>query len=291
MSNVVSIEQPATVPQLKAGGKLAAIVPHDLDSAYRLAKAVHMSGLAPKGLEKPEAIMIAIMHGMEVGLPPMMALQKIAVINGRPTIWGDGALGLVRGSGVCEYVTEKIEGTGDNRTAVCTAKRKGEPEPITRRFSIADAKRASLWDKGGPWKQYPERMLAMRARAFALRDGFADVLGGLYLTEELQGTENGTMKDITAPPPPPMPLPPHDAMVRAALDQIESPRVIEGVVQETGEIISITTEAFEDWIARLKAADAATQEEIFECEIGPAREDGRVSGAQYDELLSVVKGA
>lgn len=281
MTNVVPLEQNSPLPTLKAGGKLAAIVPQDLDSAYRLAKAVCLSGLAPKGLEKPEAVMIAIMHGMEVGLTPMMALQKIAVINGRPTIWGDGALGLVRGSGLCEYVTEKIEGIGDKRVAICTAKRKGEPDPIVRRFSVDDAKRASLWDKGGPWKQYPERMLAMRARAFALRDGFADVLGGLYLTEELQGTENGTMKDITAPPPPPVP----------AAQPIPIEQVIEGVIAETGEIIPITTRAFEDWIERLKAADAQTQEEIFECEIAPAREDGRVSAEQYAELQSVVKGA
>lgn len=275
MSNVVPIEQP--LPVLKAGGKLAAIIPQDIDSAYRLAKAVCLSGLAPKGLDKPEAVMIAIMHGMEVGLTPMMALQKIAVINGRPTIWGDGALGLVRGSGLCEYVTEKIEGMGDKRVAVCVAKRKGEPDPITRRFSVDDAKRASLWDKGGPWKQYPERMLQMRARAFALRDGFADVLGGLYLTEELQGTERTDMKDISAPPPPSEPMP--------------IAQQIEGTIAETGEIIPITTAAFDDWISRLRSADISTQEEIFECEIAPAREDGRVSAEQYAELQSLVRGA
>lgn len=280
MSNVVPIEQTQALPALKSGGKLAAIVPQDLDSAYRLAKAVCLSGLAPKDLEKPEAVMIAIMHGMEVGLTPMMALQKIAVINGRPTIWGDGALGLVRGSGLCEYVTEKIEGLGDKRVAICTAKRKGEPEPIVRRFSIDDAKRASLWDKGGPWKQYPERMLAMRARAFALRDGFADVLGGLYLTEELQGTENSAMRDVTAPPPPPAPP-----------TQIEA-QSAEIVNAETGEIIEpISKATYDDWIARLRAADPATQEEIFECEIAPAREDGRVSAEEYAELQSLVRSA
>jgi hypothetical protein len=284
MSNIVSIDQTAAVPQLKAGGKLAAIVPQDLDSAYRLAKAVCLSGLAPKGLEKPEAVMIAIMHGMEVGLTPMMALQKIAVINGRPTIWGDGALGLVRGSGLCEYVTEKIEGTGDSRVAICTAKRKGEPEPIVRRFSIADAKRASLWDKGGPWKQYPERMLAMRARAFALRDGFADVLGGLYLTEELQGTEAPGMKDVTAPPPPPAQPVPVAQMIEA--------QTAETVNTETGEIVEPISQAtYDDWIARLRAADPAAQEELFECEISPAREDGRVSAEQYAELQSLVRSA
>jgi hypothetical protein len=49
---------------------------------------------------------------------------------------------------------------------------------------VADAKAAGLWAKGGPWTQYPKRMLAMRARGFALRNAFADVLRGLVTAEE-----------------------------------------------------------------------------------------------------------
>lgn len=182
MSDVAVIEPR---PALVAGKRPQAIVPHDLDGAYRLAKAICAAGMAPRGMETPEKCMIAIMRGMEVGLTPFMALDKIAIVNGRPMIWGDGALGLVRGSGLCEYVKETIEGADDARIAVCEVKRRGEPEPIRRMFSVADAKKASLWGKAGPWQQYQERMLQMRARAFALRDGFADVLGGLYIREEV----------------------------------------------------------------------------------------------------------
>jgi hypothetical protein len=141
--------------------------------------------------------MVAIMHGLEVGLTPMAALQRIAVVNGRPTIWGDGAMGLVRGSGACEYIRETIAGDGESMVATCQAKRKGEVEPIVGLFSVADAKKAGLWNKQGPWTQFPKRMLQMRARAFCLRDGFADVLGGLYLREEIE--------DSARPAPPPRP--------------------------------------------------------------------------------------
>lgn len=192
MSNVTNI---APRP-LAAGGKLSAIVPQTMDEAYRLAKAICMAGMAPKGMDSPEKCMISIMRGMEVGLTPMMALDKIAIVNGRPVIWGDGAMGLVRGSGVCDWVKEYIDGEGDNRVGVCIAKRRGEAEPIERRFSIADARKANLWGKSGPWSQFPERMLQMRARAFCLRDLFADVLGGLYLREEM---EDDNAKNITHP--------------------------------------------------------------------------------------------
>ena len=155
------------------------------DDAFRFAKMVSGSEFAPKDFKgKPESCLLAIQHGSEVGLSPMQSLQSIAVINGRPTIWGDAALALVQSCPVCEYVREYIEGDGDNLTAVCEAKRQGYPSPSVSRFSVADAKKAGLWGKSGPWTQYPTRMLALRARGFALRNAFADALRGLITAEE-----------------------------------------------------------------------------------------------------------
>jgi hypothetical protein len=200
-TDVAIQEQPR--PNLIAGGRPMAIVPTSMDEAWRLGKAICMAGMAPRGMESPEKCMIAIMRGMEVGLSPMQALDKIAVVNGRPTIWGDGAMALVRGSGVCDGVSERIDGTGDHRNAICEARRKGERDPTVRSFSVAQAKEAGLWGKAGPWKQFPDRMLQMRARAFALRDLFADVLGGLYLREELEDEGKVAGSVIEGPSAPP----------------------------------------------------------------------------------------
>jgi hypothetical protein len=163
------------------------------DDAFRFAKMVAASEFAPKDFRgKPESCLLAIQHGSEVGLSPMQSLQSIAVINGRPTIWGDAALALVQSSPVCEYVREYVEGEGDNLTAVCECKRKGYPAPTVSRFSMADAKRAGLAGKSGPWSQYPARMLALRARGFALRNAFADALRGLITAEEAQDYPTAT---------------------------------------------------------------------------------------------------
>jgi hypothetical protein len=157
------------------------------DDAFRFAKMVSQSEFAPKDFKgKAESCLLAIQHGSEVGLSPMQSLQSIAVINGRPTIWGDAALALVQACPVCEYVREYMEGEGDSLTAVCEAKRQGYPAPSVSRFSVADAKKASLWGKTGPWTQYPSRMLQLRARGFALRNAFADALRGLVTAEEAQ---------------------------------------------------------------------------------------------------------
>lgn len=224
------VSEAPRLPSLQAGGSVKAIVPQDFDGAWRIANAVTKAGMAPKGLDTPEKAMVAIMHGMEVGMTPMAALQSIAVVNGRPTIWGDGAIGLVRGSGKCEWIKERVDGEGDNMVATCEVKRKGENDPIKASFSVADAKKASLWGKAGPWQQYPKRMLAMRARAFALRDGFADVLRGLGIAEEVQDTP---MRDVTPPKPPAPPAPPTEDMQPA--DVVQGERVIDGEIIDPQE--------------------------------------------------------
>lgn len=157
-----------------------------LEDAFRFAIAVTKSRLAPKHFDTPEKVMIAVQYGMELGYTPMQALQSIAVINGRPSVWGDGLVALVRASGKMEDIRESIDGTGDKRAATCVVKRRDQASEVSKTFSVADAMRAGLWGKAGPWKQYPDRMLQVRARAFALRDTFADVLVGIQCAEEVR---------------------------------------------------------------------------------------------------------
>ena len=168
-----------------------ALLPRSLKEALQLADLIHRSKLAPKGFDTPESCLVGILYGMEVGLSPIAALQRMAIIDGRPTIWGDAALALVQASGLLISIREEIQEDATqpniNRlTAICTVTRHGRAEPVTKTFSVEDAKRAGLWQKPGPWSDYPKRMLAMRARAFALRDAFPDVLAGLYLREEIE---------------------------------------------------------------------------------------------------------
>lgn len=167
----------------------------DMDGLWRFAVAVSKSGLAPKNIQTPEAIFVALEMGLEVGLPPMAALQNIAVINGRPSIWGDAMLAVCRGTGEVESFEEWYETDGkrlprnpvtftDATVAVCRVKRDGYAAQETG-FSVADAKTAKLWGKEGIWSQYPARMLRFRARSFALRDTFGDALKGLKSAEEV----------------------------------------------------------------------------------------------------------
>lgn len=181
----------AKVPVL-AGGHVAALVPQSLEEAFRVSQAIAASGLAPKGLDRPEQIMVAIMAGAELGLAPFQSLQSFAVVNGRPTLWGDGLMAVARAGGV--RVKEWLDGAGDDMVAHCEVTRESG-EVIERTFTVTQAKKAGLWGKAGPWQSYPQRMLAMRARAYALRDGCADMLRGFQVREEVEDYE--PIRDVT----------------------------------------------------------------------------------------------
>ncbi len=157
--------------------------PANLHEALEMAGVLCKSSLIPKDFQGNAGnVLVAIQWGMELGLAPMQALQSIAVINGRPSLWGDAVIALCKAHPVCEWVREYEE----DGVAVCVTQRRGDPEPVERRFSMDDAKRAGLLGKAGPWTQYPRRMLQMRARSWCLRDAYPDLLRGMAVAEEQQ---------------------------------------------------------------------------------------------------------
>ena len=191
--------------------------PTTLTEAMQFSEMLAKSQMVPKVYQgKPEDVLVAMQWGREIGLAPLQALQNISVINGKPSVYGDAAMALVQASPVCEGIDETIEGEGTaNPTAICVAKRRGR-SPVVAKFSVEDAKRAGLWGKAGPWQAYPKRMLQMRARGFALRDAFPDVLKGLITAEEAQDfpDEARPAKDIT-----PKPRNPLDAIAMSEIAQ------------------------------------------------------------------------
>jgi hypothetical protein len=180
------------VTQISNKSLTSALNPTNLEEAMRFAELLSKSSIVPKDYQgSPGNILIAIQWGMEIGLQPLQALQNIAAINGRPCLWGDAMLALVRGSGLLESIQEDVS----DQEATCTVKRKGATEPVSRTFTIDDAKKAGLLGKQGPWQQYPKRMMQMRARSWALRDEFTDVLKGIASAEEQSDVHEE--KDIT----------------------------------------------------------------------------------------------
>lgn len=235
----------AHFPALAGGGQVIAIVPQTFEETMRVSRAVVASGLAPSALigkltgdDAAAAVAVAIMSGAELGLKPMVSLRSFTVINGKPALYGDGLINVVRMSGKVAYLRTGCDETNGKLVGFCEAKRLDTGEEKRVEFSQDDAIRARLWDErptirkqvwdyeskqkvwkdnlpnDAPWYRFPKRMLAWRAAGYCLRELFGDVLGGIrdeFEAREIADAEN--MRDVTPvtesrPTPPKPPKPP-----------------------------------------------------------------------------------
>jgi hypothetical protein len=224
-------EAPAArpAPALTAGAAARGLVPTNLDEVLRLARIVVGAGYLAKvpGDAQAMAAMI-IMKGLELGMSPSVALDSIAIINGRTCVWGKAVPALVRRAG--HKIREWETGTRmqDDWTFHCEITRGDTGEVITRSFSVEDARQAGLWNQeavitrqgrdgpytkanDSPWRLYPQRMLPARAKGYAAADGAPEALLGMYTAEEMEDVVRAEAESrgeiVTAPPPPPLELP------------------------------------------------------------------------------------
>jgi len=109
-------------------GGVPSMAPQSFADAVEFAKMLARSNMVPKDyVGKPENILVALQWGAEVGLGPLQALNGISVINGRPSLWGDAALALVRAHPSCGSIREGVDGDGDARHGWCEVTRNREP--------------------------------------------------------------------------------------------------------------------------------------------------------------------
>lgn len=249
----------AYVPALSGGGQVMAIVPQTFEETFRMARTVVASGLAPAALvgkltgdDAASAVAVAIMSGAELGLKPMVSLRSFTVINGKPALYGDGLINVVRMSGKVAYLRTGCDDINGNLIGYCEAKRLDTGEEKRVEFSQDDATRARLWDdrptvrkqvwdngqkvwkndvpNDAPWYRFPKRMLAWRAAGYCLRELFGDVLGGIRDEFEVREiAEAEEMRDITPakpvqpPKPPAPPAPPAKAAAPIEAEPVVEP--------------------------------------------------------------------
>lgn len=218
----------------------------NLAQAKAFAMEIASSGVAPKGMNTPGAVLLAMQIGAELGFSPMQALQNVVVVNGRATLMGTSAIALMNGSGLLEPGTKVEFGcrptTAEEQRAMgslvgyCRTQRAGQA-PVETLFSEADARTAKLWDKEGPWRQYPKRMLQFRAVGFHFKDHWSDIGHGIMIDAEARDIPRE--REVVAVrlderPPTKDPLF-GDRPSEPILDAV----VIEEIDPETGEVIPV----------------------------------------------------
>lgn len=158
-----------------------ALTPRNMAEAFQLADMLSSSTIVPSAYRgNPGNVLVAMQLASQLGMALLQAMSSIYVVDGKPKLYGDAPLAICRASTACEWVRESFD--EESMAATCSAKRRGERDPIIRSFSEADARKAGLWGKN-VWAKHPKRMLQMRARSWCLNDAFPDALMGLQVLD------------------------------------------------------------------------------------------------------------
>ncbi len=152
--------------------------------AQRMAKALSSSALIPKEYQNNiPSTMIALELAHRTGVSPIMVMQNLHVIQGKPS-WSSSFIIAVINSykKFTMPLNFKLSGEGDKRA--CVAFTTGidgqiyESPEINIQMSIAEGWMSKA---GSKWKTMPELMLRYRAAAF---------FGRLYCPELLMGMQS-----------------------------------------------------------------------------------------------------
>ena len=155
----------------------------------REAKALSLSQLVPKEYQGniPNCL-IAINLARRIGADPMMVMQQLDVIHGRPSWRSTFLIACINESGRYTALRYEIDGEGQERGCVAWAKERETGDRIEGpRVTMAMAQ-AEGWSTkaGSKWKTMPELMLRYRAAAFFARTNCPELTMGLHTADEVE---------------------------------------------------------------------------------------------------------
>lgn len=158
-----------------------------LEHLWRLSRYFAASRMVPQHFQqKPEDCMVALMMAQQLQVNPVLALQNLQVINGRPGFSAAFAIGLANQRGPFQGpITWTVKGEGDGLEVTAQATVKGTGEVVTSMVSMAMAK-AEGWTKNPKYRSIPVQMLKYRAATWLIRLHCPEVLMGLNSSEELE---------------------------------------------------------------------------------------------------------
>jgi hypothetical protein len=311
----------AVNPLVKLNGGAVALMPTNLEEAYRVSQRLANSGLVPSSMRgNADAVFAGILLSTELGVPPMSGLSNISVVNGRASVWGELATAIVRSSGLCEYLAPpKFTGTGASMKVSVTGKRKGEKDEVTFEYSMDDARLAGHLEKD-TYKKNPKDMIMWKALHRLFKFLWPDVLKGLTFKEfagevieaevegkvEIGGAAEALPAEIPAPAPekdkPAEPKPEPDPELSAeelkakadaarakvkAQEEAEAKAKAEPAAKTEPEDAELVTENPKDAGAKLPDGDIRHIGTVTRC---PYKANADKSGYDYFVVLSTASG-
>lgn len=162
-----------------------------MNLAYRTAGMLSKSGLVPENYRNsPENCLIAIDLANRQGLSPMMVMQNLYVVKGKPAWSGSFCAAAVNGCGKftpLEYVFVGERGTASEGCFARATRLSNGSTCVSDTITIQMAQDEGWIGKtGSKWKTMPRQMMMYRAASFFARAHCPEVLLGIQTAEEVQ---------------------------------------------------------------------------------------------------------
>lgn len=172
---------------------------------FDIGKMFASSTLVPQSYQgKPMDCTIAVDMANRMGVSPMMVMQNLYVVQGKPQWSGQACMSMIRASGEFKNVRPVYTGTKGDDTWGCYIQAEyKETGEIVRgtEVTIAMAKAEQWYAKSGSkWKTMPEQMLAYRAAAFFARVYIPNALMGVHVEGEAEDITKSTVHEKTENP-------------------------------------------------------------------------------------------
>lgn len=166
--------------------------------AMQMAKALAESTIVPQTYQKnPSNCLIAIEQAQRLDMSPMMVMQNLYTIQGRPSWASKFLIAMINASGKYDMELQFDEKKDkDGKPYSCTAwttKDGRRVEGIEVNMQIAKDE-GWLGKNGSKWKTMPQLMLRYRAASFFSSLNCPELTLGIYTKEELQ---DGDFKECT----------------------------------------------------------------------------------------------
>jgi hypothetical protein len=168
--------------------------------AQRIAKALAASDLVPQTYKgKVENVMIALEMANRVKASPIMVMQNLNIIQGKPSWSSSFIISIINSCGKFSPLRFVMSGEGETLSCFAVAKDNEGNECKGPAATMQMAKEEGWLSKAGSkWKTMPELMIRYRAAAFFGRLFCPELLMGMQSEDEVIDVTND--KEFTLPP-------------------------------------------------------------------------------------------
>lgn len=168
------------------------------EDAQRIAKALASSTLIPQQFQGQAGYancLVALNISRRMGMDPLMVMQNLHIIHGRPSWSSQFIIGLVNGCGRFSPLRYDITGKGDTLACAAVATEHATGEVLRGpEVTMAMAKKEGWATKSGSkWLTMPDLMIRYRAAAFWGRLYIPELLVGIQTQEEVLDVEPVTV--------------------------------------------------------------------------------------------------